>query len=66
MDIKIPIKRSAVYTHPITLKIERELKDMIQHLSSISGADRPDVPELLRMGLRDVVEKAYRKYTSAA
>lgn len=65
MDFKIPVKRSALYTEPLGLRIEKELKHKIAFLDGLECADRPDVPELLRIGIRDVVEKAYKKFSDA-
>jgi hypothetical protein len=66
MTFKIPVKRSATYTQPITLKIEKELKDKIKMLGEIEGANKPDVPELIRIGIRDVIERALKEYHSAS
>ena len=52
MTFKIPVKPSAVYTQPVTLKIEESLKKKIKFLSEIEGANKPDVPELMRMAIQ--------------
>lgn len=62
MDITIPIKKTSLYSQPLGLRIEKKLKDRILLLERIEGENKPDVPELLRMGLRAVVEMAIEKY----
>jgi RNase adaptor protein for sRNA GlmZ degradation len=52
----LPMKRSAVYTEQLGLRIESELKDQIQILAQ-AGVD---TMELAREGLREKVSDALK------